>query len=291
MSFLTGTPVHSPQQMAQIPFYMHIYSEGVFTDIVITCTSRANWAVIVAKAVIQSVLFLSCSGWKEQLTERDSQYHTIDLLHDFQLLGRGEEWRGPCSAAVSAVSSPEHLSVEHGNGSAFSPWGRLPYPGWDRCVPCPAPSVIKRPSCAVTSGTEAGVIRDPVSAPSEEGTQTLTGQLRVKPRTEYLWRTTASSPPRTPVGATSARRPSLLPEQRIGPHQPCQSIRKERITPHLLLCVSSKETRKRRTGFWQIFSPLHCRHKKCIWPLPFCLLSHVNLPKLYTVIRVLFKTC
>lgn len=130
MRFLTGTPVHGPQQMAQIPFYMQIYSEGVFTDIVITCTSRAKRAVIVAKAVIQSVLFLSCSGWKEQLTERDSQYHTIDLLHDFQLLGRGEEWRGPCSAAVSAVSSPEHLSVEHGNGSAFSPWGRLPYPGW-----------------------------------------------------------------------------------------------------------------------------------------------------------------
>lgn len=34
---------------------------------------------------------------------------------------------------------------------------------------CPAPSVIKRPSCAVTSGgAEAGVIRDPVPAPSED---------------------------------------------------------------------------------------------------------------------------
>ena len=50
----------------------------------------------------------------------------------------------------------------------------------------PGPSVIKRPSCAVTSGTEAGVIHDPVSAPSEGQTQTLTGQLRVKPRMEYL---------------------------------------------------------------------------------------------------------
>lgn len=40
----------------------------------------------------------------------------------------------------------------------------------------PGPSVIKRPSCAVTSGIEAGVIHDPVSAPSEGHTQTLTGQ-------------------------------------------------------------------------------------------------------------------
>lgn len=48
-------------------------------------------------------------------------------------------------------------------------------------------SVIKQPSCAVTSGIEAGVTHDdPVSAPLEEHTQTLTGQLRVKPRTEYL---------------------------------------------------------------------------------------------------------
>lgn len=31
----------------------------------------------------------------------------------------------------------------------------------------PGASVIKRPSCAVTSGIEAGVIHDPVSAPSE----------------------------------------------------------------------------------------------------------------------------
>lgn len=62
MRFLTGTPVRGPQQMAQIPFYMQIYSKGVFTDIVITCTSRAKRVVIVAKAVIQSVLFLSCSG-------------------------------------------------------------------------------------------------------------------------------------------------------------------------------------------------------------------------------------
>lgn len=50
----------------------------------------------------------------------------------------------------------------------------------------PGPSVIKRPSCAVTSGIEAGVIHDPVSAPLEEHTQTLTGQLRVKQRMEYL---------------------------------------------------------------------------------------------------------
>lgn len=50
----------------------------------------------------------------------------------------------------------------------------------------PGPSVIKRPSCAVTSGVEAGVIHDPVSAPSKGLTQTLTGQLRVKPRMEYL---------------------------------------------------------------------------------------------------------
>ncbi|KAI4833109.1 hypothetical protein KUCAC02_016026, partial [Chaenocephalus aceratus] len=54
-----------------------------------------------------------------------------------------------------------------------------------REVACPAQdgqvcaSVIKRPSCAVTSGTEAGVIHDPVSAPSEGQTQTLTGQLRL----------------------------------------------------------------------------------------------------------------
>lgn len=100
----------------------------------------------------------------------------------------------------------------------------------------PGPSVIKQPSCAVTSGIEAGVIHDPVSAPSEGHTQTLTGQLRVKPCMEYLWRTTMSSPPRTLVGATSACLPTLLPKCRMGPHQPCQSIKRENITPPLLLC-------------------------------------------------------
>lgn len=106
----------------------------------------------------------------------------------------------------------------------------------------PGPSVIKRPSCAVTSGIEAGVIHDPVSAPLEEHTQTLTGQLRVKLRMEYLWRTTMSSPPHTLVGATSACWPTLLPKCRMGPHQPCQSVKRKKITPHLLLCVFSKET-------------------------------------------------
>lgn len=100
----------------------------------------------------------------------------------------------------------------------------------------PGPSVIKRPSCAVTSGIGAGVIHDPVSAPSEGHTQTLTGQLRVKPRLEYLWRTTTSSPPRALLGATSACLPTLLPKCRMGPHQPCQSIKRENITLHLLLC-------------------------------------------------------
>lgn len=113
-----------------------------------------------------------------------------------------------------------------------------------REVACPAQdgqvcaSVIKRPSCAVTSGTEAGVIHDPVSAPSEGQTQTLTGQLRVKPRMEYLWRTTTPSPPRTLVGATSARSPTLLPKCRMGPHQPCQSIKREHhICPPAVSCV------------------------------------------------------
>lgn len=100
----------------------------------------------------------------------------------------------------------------------------------------PGPSVIKRPSCAVTSGIGAGVIHDPVSAPSEGHTQTLTGQLRVKPRMEYLWRTTMSSPPCTLVGATTACLPTLLPKCRMGPHQPCQSIKRENITLPLLLC-------------------------------------------------------
>lgn len=104
----------------------------------------------------------------------------------------------------------------------------------------PGPSVIKRPSCAVTSGVEAGVIHDPVSAPSKGLTQTLTGQLRVKPRMEYLWRTTVSSPARTLVGATSACLPTLLPKCRMGPHQACQSIKRENITPlpPAVSCVS-----------------------------------------------------
>lgn len=50
----------------------------------------------------------------------------------------------------------------------------------------PGPSVIKRPRCAVTSSVEVGVIRDPVSAPLVGHTQTLTGQLRVKPGVEYI---------------------------------------------------------------------------------------------------------
>ncbi|CAG11462.1 unnamed protein product [Tetraodon nigroviridis] len=51
----------------------------------------------------------------------------------------------------------------------------------------PGPSVIRRPSCAVTSGTGASIIHDnPVSAPSEEHARTLTGQLRVTPCVEYL---------------------------------------------------------------------------------------------------------
>lgn len=74
--------------------------------------------VITTKAVIQSVLLLSCSGRKEQPSERDSQYHTIDLLHDFQLQERKERRRGPCSAAVS---SPEHLSIQHGKDPSLSP--------------------------------------------------------------------------------------------------------------------------------------------------------------------------
>lgn len=51
----------------------------------------------------------------------------------------------------------------------------------------PGPSVIKRPSCAVTCGAGASIIRDdPVSAPSEERARTLAGQLRVKPLAEFL---------------------------------------------------------------------------------------------------------
>ena len=37
--FLSGTPIHGPQQMAHTSFYMQIYSLGMFTDIVITWTS------------------------------------------------------------------------------------------------------------------------------------------------------------------------------------------------------------------------------------------------------------
>lgn len=51
----------------------------------------------------------------------------------------------------------------------------------------PGPSVIKRSSCAVTSGAGASIIHDdPVSAPSKEHARTLMGQLRVTPRAEYL---------------------------------------------------------------------------------------------------------
>lgn len=50
--FLSGTPVHGCQQMAHTSLYMQIYSLGMFTDIVITWTSIAKWAVIAAKAVI-----------------------------------------------------------------------------------------------------------------------------------------------------------------------------------------------------------------------------------------------
>lgn len=45
-----------------------------------------------------------------------------------------------------------------------------------------------------------------------------------------------SPPPCTLVGATSACLPTLLPKCRMGPHQPCQSIKRENITPPLLLC-------------------------------------------------------
>lgn len=37
--FLSGTPIHGPQQMAHTSFCMQIYSLGMFTDIVITWTS------------------------------------------------------------------------------------------------------------------------------------------------------------------------------------------------------------------------------------------------------------
>lgn len=89
-------------------------------------------------------------------------------------------------ARLSLLSSLHNICPSNVAAAPLSP----------REVACPAqdgqvcagqgPSVIKRPSCAVTSGKEAGVIHDPVSAPSEGHTQTLTGQLRVKPRMEYL---------------------------------------------------------------------------------------------------------
>lgn len=131
----------------------------------------------------------------------------------------------------------------------------------------PGLSVIKRPSCAVTFGIEAGVIHDPVSAPLEEHAQTLTGQLRVKPRTEYLWRTTVSSPPHALAGSTSACWPTLLPKCRMGPHQACQSInRKEPHTFPPRCCVSFQRRLihlERRTEFWQTFSR-HWGHEKYI---------------------------
>lgn len=129
----------------------------------------------------------------------------------------------------------------------------------------PGPSVIKQPSCAVTSGIEAGVIHDPVSAPSEGHTQTLTGQLRVKPCMEYLWRTTTSSPPRTLVGATSACLPTLLPKCRMGPHQPCQSIKKREhhTSPPAVSCVSFQ----RRVSHFErtTFSLMQRGNKNIYW--------------------------
>ncbi|KAA8594710.1 hypothetical protein FQN60_011845, partial [Etheostoma spectabile] len=81
---------------------------------------------------------------------------------------------------LSLLSSLQNICPSNVAAASLSP-REVACPAQDGQV-CAGPgsSVIKRPSCAVTSGIEAGVIHDPVSAPLEGHTQTLTGQLRVK---------------------------------------------------------------------------------------------------------------
>lgn len=174
------------------------------------------------------MLLLSCSGWKEQHSGRDSKSHTADLLHDFQLLEREERRRGPCSAAVS---SPEHLSIPHGKDPLSLPVRSPGLSRMGRWAPGRAPLSLSGPAVLsrLAQGRASSTMTPP-QPPSEEPAWTLTGQLRVTPRTEYLWRTTVSSPPRTLAGATTVCWPALLPKCGVSPHQPCQSIK--RITPH-----------------------------------------------------------
>lgn len=105
---------------------------------------------------------------------------------------RARNGRGRRSSAVSLPlrrRKQTHICPSQCRGFSLREVARPPLqtPTRDGQVrACPAPSVIKRPSCAVTSGgAKAGVIRDPAPAPSEERTQTLTGRPRVKPCAEY----------------------------------------------------------------------------------------------------------
>lgn len=114
--------------------------------------------------------------------------------------GRKERNKEVPVVPLPLLSSFQNICPSNMAGAPFSPH-EVACPARDGQVCAgPDPSVIKQPSCAVTSGLEVGVIHDPVSAPSEGHTQTLTGQLRVKPRMEYLWRTTTLSPPCALVG-------------------------------------------------------------------------------------------
>ncbi|TNN89424.1 hypothetical protein EYF80_000027 [Liparis tanakae] len=131
--------------------------------------------------------------------------HSLQEL-DKELMGKRRKINPGVSSSAHISPSNGRTSVSWRRGSRHNicPSNVAASPLSPREVACPAqdgqvcagpgPSVIKRPSCAVTSGIEAGVIHDPVSAPSEGHTQTLTGQLRVR---EHLGAVTAGLPHRT----------------------------------------------------------------------------------------------
>ncbi|TWW58729.1 hypothetical protein D4764_06G0002590 [Takifugu flavidus] len=113
----------------------------------------------------------------------------------------------------------EHLSIQHGKDGPPSP-REVAWPIQDGQVRArPGPSVIKRPSCAVTSGAGASIIHDdPVSAPSEERARTLTGQPRVKPRAEFSMKDDRVIPSTYPGGCHlwAPARPPAKVRERVG---------------------------------------------------------------------------
>lgn len=121
-----------------------------------------------------------------------------------------------CPSNVSVASFPPHEVACH---------------AWDGQVCAgPGPSVIKRPSCAVTSDIEAGVIHDPVPAPSEGHAQTLTGLLRLGATRGISMKDDRAVFPSAPRWAPPLHAwSSLLPKCRMGPHQ--LSVNNRRSTP------------------------------------------------------------